>query len=133
MSREIKFRAWNRNTNKMVDCYATTRLALDPSLQQDGLFLPFSDKFILEQYTGLKDSKGVEIYEGDILSGYQPIWGGRALPVEWNKNGWWLNDNRKMVGVYAVDTALSLGWKVIGNIHENPELLKSTEGSEAQG
>lgn len=63
--REIKFRAFNIVTQTMIDLKKITPFALD--IDTDGLFIPFSDGLIIEQFTGLHDRNGNEIYEGDIV------------------------------------------------------------------
>ena len=124
--REIKFRAWDKEkkiignvlgidilhkeiffSNENVDCYEHT---------------DFKD-IELMQYTGLKDMKGKEIYEGDIVKlranhgigvvKYYDEWG--AFVVEYIKPR-----PLAVLGMnyYKEDI------EVIGNIYENPELIK---------
>lgn len=131
--REIKFRVWNKNTSTMVDSYKITPLAL--SVDQDGIFLPFSDQYVLMQYTGLKDRNGKDIYEGDIVRrgaempknlprGLQNIYTivfeeGCFVCAEMNGlgigEGW---------GVKFVASSYQSELEVIGNIYKNPELLE---------
>jgi hypothetical protein len=53
--REMKFRAWDKDTCKMVDKFLPDWSSISQK------------RYLLMQYTGLKDKNGKEIYEGDIL------------------------------------------------------------------
>ncbi len=139
MNREIKFRGWNKVGKRMVDLKALTEFAKDATLSVDGLFLPFSDDIELMQYTGLKDIKGRDIYEGDIVMYENDYPGNYAEPsppephndlavVEWSDEARWnLNctpfkkDNREDWADWIHEYGNDL--EIIGNIHENPELL----------
>jgi len=72
----------------------------------------------LMQYTGLKDKNGKEIYEGDILKTVNGDWG----VIVWNAPFFELTISETQSSLYTREW-LSKG-EVIGNIHENPELLK---------
>lgn len=121
MSREIKFRAWDKDNKEMV-----SPLSRYPSstLYQTiiGCVIrhePISDAFIVMQYTGLKDKNGKQIFEGDIV--YHDS---MTFKVEYHE----LFAGFKLIGNYDPPSNI-VGidkWKceVIGNIMENPELLK---------
>ena len=83
------------------------------------------DKVKLMQSTGLKDKNGVEIFEGDIL--YHPLQGKRKVYYPYS-------DSVASYGLREINTGFGSTlqdahavWKVIGNIHENPELLEVAE------
>jgi uncharacterized phage protein (TIGR01671 family) len=70
-------------------------------------------------YTGLKDKNGKEIYEGDILDFDESEWGGKFKPEVITFD--------KIIGKWELCGTVGdvEQWrKIIGNIHENPELLK---------
>lgn len=62
MNREIKFRAWDEVSEKMLNWNDF----LDTNMKNT-FIAPESTGLILMQYTGLHDKNGKEIYEGDIV------------------------------------------------------------------
>jgi len=116
--REIKFRAWDESESEMALGESLTSL-----LSKEPLTRTQIDDLILMQYTGLKDKNGIEIYEGDVAI-------------------WYVNDVQRIGEIYYTGQAFDMkndvtgygfiGWdalrgeiEVIGNIHENPELLEA--------
>jgi len=125
MQRIIKFRVWDKERKGFLHqididsdiIYVDTRWYIHGGNALD-------DNYIMQQYTGMKDKGGTEIYEGDILSEKQ--WNGREIfgEVKWvskidgyDWSGWYS---------YPVSLPRHSGTEcvVIGNIFENPELLK---------
>ena len=75
------------------------------------------------QYTGLLDKNGKEIYEGDIINGLDTDskFGGRYenMKVDFYNGEFGIGDNMGHLGLKHLSDI-----EVIGNIYENPELLK---------
>lgn len=115
--RERKYRAYNKKTGQMIDLQAITPLALDSTMMQDGVFIPFHEDIIVMDWTGLKDRADVEIYEGDVIAiKCRGKWTAKKV-IEWNN----------YLGFDMPANVGSAGspWKVIGNIYENSELMGS--------
>ena len=122
--RQIEFRAWDKNSKKMVKVDHLTWNKGVKGLSEINQEMP--KWFILMQYTGLKDKNGKEIYEGDVVlmdgtnKKLYPNWDTQYEPrrkvyikIEWGYAGF-------VVGGIDIDKS-----EIIGNIYENPELLES--------
>lgn len=116
--REIKFRAWHKTTNKMLqvgDDSGTTN-PLDCCAYFVG-----RQPVILMQYTGLKDKNGKEIYEGDIIKNEKDNYPHKIIYTIGSFVGKQLRGKFKGY----VDGLFFYRFEVIGNIYENPELLEN--------
>jgi len=106
--REIKFRAWD----KAYGGYVQSGIQFNNTTMR----LEAVGGLILEQYTGMNDRNGEDIYEGDVVrranDTWQIIW-----QIIWEKDCW---------GAYRKGENLMDWWdefEVVGNIHANPELI----------
>lgn len=124
--REIRFRAWDKKLEEW------TSYSID-----DGLLMFYDDheecweigqggeRFILCQYTGLKSINGEEIYEGDIVRavGFSK-WIGVAKYSDKNQAFVFESTDKNYRGNIVFMSQLDQGFKILGNIYENPELLE---------
>ncbi|PEA32960.1 hypothetical protein COO13_11775 [Bacillus toyonensis] len=132
MRSEIKFRAWDKVNKEMyrvgyID-FPSKKVQL--AIIQDGICYKAFEADLkdveLLQYTGLKDSNGNEIYDGDIvkISGH-PFQGSIDIDgnyvvgynelMELSCGGWYLHRMRHWA-------------EVVGNKFENPEILQGGKG-----
>jgi uncharacterized phage protein (TIGR01671 family) len=165
-NRELKFRIWDKQsktwlgngsslhcysnwticpfTSKLVDYVGTfgedDRCIPSPAEDYyfEGTKLIQEPRYVIQQYTGLKDSKGVEIYEGDVVQ-YNPNEPNteREGIIEWSDyyHGWAIRDKQcypeSNYGVYSLASPFMAfnDVKIISHIFENPELIKNNDNN----
>ena len=121
--REIKFRAWCKAKKKLYEVYSISKYEIvvyDISNQKEYL----CEDCELMQYTGLKDKNGVEIYEGDVVEMHSKLAHTKTrggIFYEERACAFMIDDN---IFKQYIPITVSDDIEVIGNIHENPELLE---------
>jgi len=126
MNRQRKFKVWDKLAQRMI--YPDKGYQQHYILDLYGRFHNLQngsggDEYVVLEYTGLKDSKGTDIYEGDIYydkiyKAYcQCIWDVERLTYRWvGKN--------MSLPIGPRDDDMSVEVKIVGNIFKHSELLK---------
>lgn len=140
--REIKFRGKGVITNNWV---AGSLLITEDGGVIYGNAVRDVKKATIGQYTGLKDKNGKEIYEGDIvewvffyerLGAYMGVKECDTIVtgiIRWRQGGFVLEviendfENAGYYSISALHTDTESDVEIIGNIHDNPELIKEEE------
>ena len=114
--REIKFRAWDKKNNSFQDNDMALSILQDVAITE-------MEGYVVEQFTGLPDINGKEVYDGDLFN-----FDGDIVRVEW------CNDLAYYLAVFTDGSDLMLHaiahrCAVIGNIHEHRNLLDGEENN----
>ena len=138
MKRQIKFRVWHNTLNKFLTS-DEWYLGLDGELMFVNIYddcgpnpVAAPNLYVIQQFTGLTDKNGKDIYEGDIIA--IVMQDGSYLEVK--EVNFTKTKNHECYGHNNYGDSTIVGYyfrgyhggpdsyTIIGNIHENPELLK---------
>ena len=121
MSRDVKFRVWNKVDETMyTDAINNCKDTFDMVLKHPQIYE-------VMQYTGIKDMNGAEICEGDIVSAFDGkikakiIWGFCGFEFQWITKH---TAKIRMKETEPIFKNISIIFEVVGNIYEKPELLE---------
>lgn len=130
MNREIKFRIWDNADKKYlslqdyqglgaIEVENDGTLTLSPRYRFLTSMMIMPERFIPQQYVGLKDKNGVEVYEGDkVMFDYEWTKPDEIGVITWNKD----TASFQIKGHIPSSSMKHLDrMKVIGNIYENEE------------
>ena len=128
MNREIKFRVWDAIDKEYNYDIVVGNILSAIHGSGDPLSEEEEEQFTLQQYTGLKDKNGKMIFEGDFIQ-YQYPTNDDCIKLK-TKNivlvRWTTEEEDNHPGFRIVDLWGQYGeMEVVGNIMENPELLKA--------
>lgn len=144
--REIKFRGWSKDCNNWV-CGSLIKKGIFEEQKYYEIFSVISGSWVVEkesigQFTGLHDKNSIDIYDGDVLSKvsiselggliqyfYLVFWSQsdqgfktKQYVLDENEEGsYWRIKNE---GIFDSLVMVKTYNHVVGNIHQNPELIK---------
>lgn len=137
MSTEIKFRVCFKNSKRILYPRGKFEFVLSDPFLSPSLVLPldskekdFDEDYLIQQYTGLKDKNGKEIYEGDVVKYIEKmdchgdsqelqaevLYESEFAAFALGKTNTW--------NLFSDFTIIKDSIEVIGNSFQNPELLK---------
>lgn len=127
--RELKFRVWDnleKRMRKVVSLHWQGDKLVSAKLEGENEPIPIEERLVIEEWTCLYNRAGQKIYVGDILALYRQdgslanmcrvIWDESNNVYNWKPAG---EDSWSDLFTVFYDD-----YKVIGNVHENPELLE---------
>lgn len=120
--REIKFRAWDKENEKMMKVSSLHLENKEISVKENGTFRLFRMQDLM-QYTGLNDKNGKEIYENDLIScnkhkNIVVFFEGGCFKVKYLRN------STTTITCTLNSFLEKYKCKISGNIYEHPELLE---------
>ena len=135
--KDIKFRLYSKNDKCFITASSDRKINLNGQIYAD--WLNVTDRYVIERFAGFKDNEVREVYEGDILdvhifgfNGHETEHEFRCV-VEWNSE--WHGFALKVINesstletgvdypIWAINGIHDESFQIVGNIHENPELL----------
>lgn len=136
--RELKYRVWDTLRKEYLSA-GTVSIEIhrgkNPVIKiiLDNKWVITNNRFILEQYIGLKDKNGKEIYENDICKWISTEGNAHTWPIVWDDEKLcWCHNNMPFSdlfdsGYYQPSREWPSGLEIIGNTHENQVLLNGVE------
>ena len=130
MDREIKYRIWRKDLKRYLDFTELYRLKINPLFSlvysaNTGIGADICPQ-VFQQFTGLSDKNGKEIFEGDIIQQLEfEDWGDdqgtiTRHVIQWRQFEYY---GHYECGWYAGYCKIYKECEVVGNIFENPELI----------